>query len=103
MESFAITGDNVNPAIFWAEAYYRKRPIKSLIPLAAHLIVSAETLNIGSISGLEVVFCDQFGFHRLSDESLTELSLKAHEWDKQIGDLFLTHRQEFGDAPNVIG
>jgi hypothetical protein len=103
MESFAITGDNVNPAIFWAEAYYRKRPIKSLIPLAAHLIVSAETLNSGSISGLEIVFCDQSGFHRLSDESLSELSLKAHEWDKQIAGLFLNHTQQFSDAPNVVG
>ena len=45
MQTTAIAGDNVNPAIFWAERYYQELPIEKLVPLAAHLIVAASKLN----------------------------------------------------------
>jgi hypothetical protein len=103
MQTTAIAGDNVNPAIFWAERYYQELPIENLLPLAAHLIVAASTLNPTPISGLEIVLCNASGLHRLSDDSIRELKSKATEWDKNIGDLFLTHRQQFTYAPDVAG
>jgi hypothetical protein len=103
MESFVFGGDNVNPAICWAEQYYQKRSIKELIPLASHLVISAGRLSSGSISGLEIVSCDSSGPHRLSQRSIDELSSKADEWDQKIADLFLSYRQEFSYAPNVVG
>lgn len=102
MDDRAFAGDNVNPAMFWAERYYKKLPVKELVPLAAHLIITAHHLNNGSIGGLEIVFCDQSGFHRLSDDSILELEAKSREWDTQIEALLLGHKQEFTYAPNVI-
>jgi len=103
MQTTAIAGDNVNPAIFWAERYYRELPIESLLPLAAHLIVSAGALNPTAISGLEIVLCDAAGLHRLSDDSTRDLKAKATESDRNIGDLFLSHRQQFTYAPDAGG
>jgi hypothetical protein len=45
MNSTAVTGDDVNAAVFWLERYYERRPIRSLVPLAAHVVVSASKLN----------------------------------------------------------
>lgn len=104
METIAIAGDNVNPAIFWAERYYEPgHSIRQLIPLAAHVVVCAHTLNTATISGLEIVLCDSSGIHRLSDDSIRELELKAKEREKDIGSLFVNYRQEFSYAPNVVG
>jgi hypothetical protein len=103
METIAIAGDNVNASIFWAERYYQRIPIEQLVPLAAHLVVCARKLNTGTISGLEIVLCTPSGIHRLSDESIHELEVKADEWDRNIGDLFLDYRQQFTYAPDVIG
>ena len=97
-----VAGDNVNAAIFWSERYYRRVPVRELIPLAAHLVISAGKLNRGAISGLEIVSCDGSGIRRMSDESTRELEEAANELDKSIGDLFLNHRQKFSYAPNVI-
>jgi hypothetical protein len=72
----------VSPAIFW-----QKDTTK---PLASHLIASAGKLNTAAISGLEILLCDASGFHRLSDASISELESKANEWDRNIGDLFLS-------------
>jgi hypothetical protein len=103
MDGSAFAGDNVNPAIFWAERYYKAEPIRTLVPLAAHTIVSAGTLNPTAISGVEIVLCDASGIHRVSEDSLRQLESKAREWDKNIGDLFLDHRQQFTYAPKVNG
>jgi hypothetical protein len=102
MDTIAIAGDNVNASIFWVERYYQKLAIEKLIPLAAHLIVCAHKLNTGTVSGLEVVLCTASSIRRLSDESIHELELKAEEWDKHIGELFLNHRQQFTYAPDMI-
>ncbi len=101
MESISFAGDNVNPAMFWAERYYKKLPIKTLIPLAAHLIFTARNLNNGAIGGLEIVLCDESGFHRLSDESLNRLESWSYEFDQRIESLLLD-RLEFSYAPNVV-
>jgi hypothetical protein len=102
MESYAIAGDNLNAAIFWAERYYEKLPIENLIPLAAHLISVAHKLNTGTISGLEIVLCTASGIRRLSGESIEKLEQKAKEWDKSISELVLNYRQQFTFAPNVV-
>jgi len=103
MGTFAIAGDNINPAIYWPERYYQKLPIERLVPLAAHTIIAAHKLFNGAISGLEIVLCDASGVHRLSDDSIGELELKANEWDKEIGGLFLNHQQQFTYAPHEAG
>lgn len=102
MTRIAIAGDNVNGAIFWPESYYatfphatKRLPVKNLIPLAAHAIVVAHRLNPVVISGLEVVFCDETGLHRLSEESLGALQEAATNWDKQFGKTIMEHSQDF--------
>lgn len=103
MDSIAFAGDNVNPAIFLAERYYKKAPIKSLIPLAAHLILAASALNNGAIGGLEIVFCDESGLHRISNESVQALESWSMATDRKIESLFLGGAQEFSYAPDVVG
>jgi hypothetical protein len=79
------------------------QPLKVLVPLAAHLVVSAGRLNPGAISGLEIVLCDASGLHRLSDDSIRELEATANRWDKSIGRRFATYAQQFTYAPEVSG
>jgi hypothetical protein len=95
----AIAGDNVNPAIFWAERYYAPLPIQQLVPLAAHLIVSANKLNSGAISGLEMVFCDSSGVRLLSDDAVRDLELQSNKWDQSFGDQVLNYHSPFTYAP----
>ena len=109
-ERIAVAGDNVNGAIYWPEAYYnsfpyaaRRIPVKTLIPLAAHTLVVAHRLNPVTISGLEVVFCDEIGFHRLSGESLQALRDAATIWDQQFRDTILGYVHEFTYEPEEIG
>jgi hypothetical protein len=95
VDSSLALGDHVNAAIFWKERYYQRQPIQKLIPLAAHLVVSASKLNGGSISGLEIVLCDASGLHRLDYDSIRKLEAKANKWDEEIGALFANHTQDF--------
>jgi hypothetical protein len=103
MEGKAVAGDNVNAAAFWPERYYEPRPIERLIPLAAHLIVSAGKLNSGSISGLEILTCTSTEIRRLSEDSIRSLERQCTKWDEDIGNLFLSYREQFTYAPNVVG
>jgi hypothetical protein len=102
METWAFAGDNVNPAVFWAERYYEELPIERLIPLASHTILAAGRLNPTAIKGLEIVLCGTSGIRRVSEESIRELELKTHEWHTSIGDLFLKDRPQLTYAPNMI-
>jgi hypothetical protein len=79
-----FAGDTKNPAVFWAERYYRKMPIEKLIPLAAHLILAASVLNSAGIGGLEIVKCNASGIHCCSDESIARLGSEAAELDNCI-------------------
>lgn len=103
MSTTGIAGDNVNPAIFWSERYYQARPVHSLVPLAAQLIVAASKLNPGAIGGLEIVLCDASGFHRLSKDSIRELESKAEERDRNLGELLVSQTQQFTYTPNAVG
>ena len=59
----AVAGDTVNAAIFWAELYYnqhqptKRKAVKELVPLCAHLVVCAQSLNTATIGGLEMAIC----------------------------------------------
>jgi hypothetical protein len=91
-------GDTANPAIFWIERYYRDMRevlIANLVPLAAHLIVTAGVLNSAGISGLEIVLCDHAGIHRLPDESIRELERQSKERDKSIGESLISAVSSF--------
>ena len=95
-----IAGDTVNAAIYWIEKYYRKwrlrsLPMEQLIPLAAHMIGQAKTLNTAGIDGLEILTCDSTEIKRLSKDSCELLEQQAELWDDAIGDLFLNHRPQY--------
>jgi hypothetical protein len=109
-ERLAVAGDNVNGAIYWPEAYYssfpyttKRIPIKNLIPLAAHTLVVAHRLNPTTVSGLEVVFCDETGFHRLSGESVQALQDAATIWDQQFRETIIGYAHEFTYESPEIG
>ena len=93
MEGSATVGDNTNNAIFWAQRYHSLRPIRELIPLAAHLVMSASKLNSGAISGLEIVVCNSSGLNLLSKQLICDLQLKAEEWDREFGELIFRYGQ----------
>jgi hypothetical protein len=103
MESSIAAGDHVNSAIFWKERYYQRKPIKRLVPLAAHMIVSASKINRGSISGLEIVLCDTSGLHRIKEDLTRKLEAQANRWDKHIGSLFLKYKIRLRFDPNEAG
>ena len=84
-----FAGDDSNPSVFWSERYYKARPLKELIPLAAHMIVSARHFNTAAIDGLEIVLCDSSGIRRLPEESIRKLEASSEKWDMEIGNLFL--------------
>jgi hypothetical protein len=96
-----FAGDTVNSAVFWRERYYSSysepplRPIDELIPLAAHIVLSAGEISRGYIGGLEIVRCDKDGVRLLSPESIDRLRHKSKEWDRRFGEEILSHDQQF--------
>jgi hypothetical protein len=89
MQGKAIAGDRVNSSVFWSEMYYREGlPVKYLIPLAAHLILTAGRVGRGGIGGLEIAVCRDRGFARLPDEAISALQSDSLEWDRKVGDMF---------------
>jgi hypothetical protein len=100
MKTKAVAGDSINAAIYWAEKYHNTAlHVEQLIPLAAHMIVSAKGLNSATISGLDIVRCDDSGIRRLSDESTEKLQRTSEEWDLNTRSLFLNHQQEYLYTP----
>lgn len=97
-----VAGDDTNAAVFWSEKYYERKPIRDLIPLAGHLVVSAGDLNPTAISGLEVVLCEPSGIHRLSDSSIAELELKSAQWDEEMRASFARYPHRLTYAPDVV-
>jgi hypothetical protein len=89
-----IAGDNVNAAIFWSERYYELLPIKSLVPLAAHLVVSAGKLKGSAVGGLEIVLCSKEGITPLPQPTCERLESQANKWDTEIGRLFADYHWE---------
>lgn len=103
-----FAGDTMNSAVFWRERYYSSwegspLPIDQLIPLAAHIVLSAGQIGRGAIGGLEIVRCDKDGVRHLSKQSIEKLKIASVDWDARFGKEILTHRQNFTYAPDMIG
>jgi hypothetical protein len=99
----AVVGDKVNAAVFWTERYYERKPIRSLIPLAAHLVISAGKLNPAGIGGLEIVLCESSGIHRLSDFCIRDLEENANDLDRSFGLSLASYAKALTYTPDVIG
>jgi len=52
-------GDPGNPAMFFTEAYYSRRPISELTFLAAHIVLTAARFNPEGIGGLEILLAHE--------------------------------------------
>lgn len=83
-----MAGDSANSALFFAERYHQTSlTVAELIPLAAHIIVSAHPLNTAGVSGLEIVTCDSSGVKRIPINSIEALERKAQALDIRIGQI----------------
>ena len=89
IEDKVRAGDRSNPAIFFSECYYDKKPIADLVFLAAHAVLSGRRFN-PLIDGLEVVKCTSEGFEQLSEASVSELKRRSDELDARIRSEILT-------------
>jgi hypothetical protein len=86
-------GDRINPAVFWGETYHRQElSIRELIGLSTQTIVSAGNLNCGGVSGLDVVFCDSAGLHRVDGDLNREIELAAIELNTYLGDFLMKNK-----------
>lgn len=85
--SFAFAGDATNAAIFWTLRYYQTKPVKELVSLAAQTVTDAGCLSSGNVGGVEVVYCDSSGFHRLAEVENRDLETKAKKHSEHIGNL----------------
>jgi hypothetical protein len=89
----AIAGDTVNGAIFWAERYYNqhlptsRKPIAQLIPLCAHLVICARSLNPATIGGLEMVLCRSSGVEFQSEDDIQQLAERAERREDKIAEM----------------
>jgi len=82
------TGDHHNPAIAWLR-YYKKKPIKKLKLLAAHVVTIAGEISPDGIKGLELIYSNATGFHRVSDDENDNLQIQSRALDRQVGDAIL--------------
>ncbi len=83
----AFGGDPKNPAVFLLERYFPEVPntFSSLIPLAAHTVLSAEC---EFVEGLQIGIFTPTVFRVLTDEELKPYIELSKEIDAQILDLF---------------
>jgi hypothetical protein len=73
-EDKCIAGHAANASLFFTERYYKCKPIRELALLAAYVVLQGAQLKTGGIDGLEVIFCQSDGFHRLSEASLESIT-----------------------------
>jgi hypothetical protein len=89
----AIAGDTVNGAIFWAERYYNqsllanRKPMAQLIPLCAHIVICARSLNTVTIGGLEMVICTSDGIEVQSEDVIQQLAERAEMREGKIAEM----------------
>ena len=76
----AFAGDTLNPAVYWAERYYRGLPVDKLKHLAAHVIGEAGRLNPTLISGLDIVIGKDGKFSRLLRTETDTLLEQSRKW-----------------------
>jgi hypothetical protein len=83
-------GARASCGYFFSERYYRKLPVRRLIPLAAMVILQAGQLNEPSISGLQIVTCTSVGIRELkvaSEEACVRLRERV---DRYLEEQLLT-------------
>jgi hypothetical protein len=97
----AVAGDNLSSAIFFAMRYYENKPVCSLVPLAAQVVVAGNLLNPQGVEDLEVVVCDATGIHSLTTDSVRALQTRARALDETIR-TSPSKSQQLAYAPNVI-
>jgi hypothetical protein len=90
-----LGGDCHNPATFWSTRYFLSEPPKEwatsdLIPLAVQIVVDASQINSGTIRGLEIVYSDSDGFHRLSAEDCCAWEREARNRGAAIMNLIIS-------------
>jgi len=80
IENKIVQGDELSSASLFVERYFPvcPCPIRTLIPLAAHTIVTAEWLNPDAVGGLEIVLCSHAGFEKLPNDQIEELAQSVH-------------------------
>jgi hypothetical protein len=89
---YALGGDCHNPATFFSTRYFLSEPpkdwtVSELVPFAVQMVVDASQINSGTIRGLEVVYCDSNGFHRLSPDECRAWEIEARKRSHTIGTL----------------
>jgi 20S proteasome alpha/beta subunit len=78
-ENWIVAGHQGNPARYWIDHYYRqnegqKKSTKGLKKLAAHMILTAKSLNTAAIEDLElVVGTAKGGFDKIKPSELDDL------------------------------
>jgi len=102
---YAFAGDRHNPATFWASRFYsadqaKEWKVSELIPFAVQIVVDAASTNIGSISGLEVVYCDDAGFHCFSDLENRRWEAEAARRSREMESLLVSPFPESDSARN---
>lgn len=91
---YAFDGDALNGAIFWAMRYYRtlsphERTIHRLMRLGAQIVADAGEISSGNVGGLEVVYSDTQGIHRLAVPENAILLQEAQERSSTVRSLII--------------
>jgi hypothetical protein len=97
--SWDFAGEITNPAIFWHKYHDEYLSPGRLIPLAAHLILSAHFFNSKGVDGLDIVQCDASGVRLLSTSSITALQKKSRMLNENISEYLFKEEQEYTYAP----
>jgi len=92
----ACAGDDLNNALFFGERYYKRQSTSELVPLAAHLIITASKLSPDRIDGLEIVVCSKNGFSYLPEASIRELNSMSDRLDAYLRESLC---RPLGDTP----
>jgi hypothetical protein len=101
--SWDFAGEITNPAISWHKYHDEGLSPAQLIPLAAHLILSAHFFNSKGVDGLDIVQCDANGVRMLSLTSIAALQKKSRTMDRNIVEYLFSEKQEYTYAPQKSG
>ena len=85
----AFAGDTLNPAVYWAERYYKGSPVEKFKNLAAHVIAEAGRLNPALISGLDIVIGQSGEFTRMTRLDTDDLLEQSRKWGETFGQTVL--------------
>lgn len=77
-------GDAANSAAFFLVQYYRAAPIKQLLPLAAHCVLTAAKLNPTGVEGLEIVVSTLEQTRKLEKQELSALKQASETLEAAI-------------------